>query len=180
MGRSFDILAAEYRPMVLSYLRAVLGDEHLAEDLTQETFLAAHRKLASFDTERNFGAWLRGIARKKVLHDRRAVARHPIVVDTSVVEGMEQVYNLFDDATGPWETRIQSVRRCVSGLNENLRSAVGAIYGRGQTIRQAAGRMGISFDALAKRLSRARELVRECVERTTPHRDKEQEHARTR
>ena len=42
MGKPFDILAAEYRPMILSYLRAVLGDEHLAEDLTQETFLVAH------------------------------------------------------------------------------------------------------------------------------------------
>ena len=59
MDRSFDILAAEYRPMVLSYLRAILCDEHLAEDLTQETFLVAHSKIDSFDAKRNFGAWLR-------------------------------------------------------------------------------------------------------------------------
>jgi len=181
MSKSFDILAAEYRPMVLSYLRAVLGDEHLAEDLTQETFLAAHRKIDSFDTKRNFGAWLRGIARNKVLHDRRVVARHPLVVDTCVVEGMEQVYTLFDEVQGPWDTRIQGVRRCVGQLNDNLRSAVVAVYGQGQTIREAAGRMGISFEAAAKRLSRARELVRDCVERSIQNTaDMEQEHARTR
>ncbi len=181
MGRSFDILAAEYRPMVLSYLRAVLCDEHLAEDLTQETFLVAHRKIDSFDTKRNFGAWLRGIARNKVLHDRRAAARRPLVVDSGVVEGMEQVYHLFDEATGPWETRTRRVRHCVGRLNEKYRSTVVAVYGRGQTIRQAASRIGITFAAVAKRLSRARELIRECVERSMPSKeDKEQEHARTR
>ena len=181
MGTSFDILAAEYRPMILSYLRAVLGDEHLAEDLTQETFLVAHRKIDSFDSKRNFGAWLRGIARNKVLHDRRAAARHPLVVDSGVVEGMEQVYHLFDEATGPWEARIRRVRHCVGRLNEIHRSTVVAVYGGGQTIRQAASRMGLSFAAVAKRLSRARELIRECVERSMPNKeDQEQEHARTR
>ena len=53
MERAFEILVAEYRPMVLSYLRALVHDGHLAEDLTQETMLIAHRKIDSFDSERN-------------------------------------------------------------------------------------------------------------------------------
>ena len=184
MGKPFDILVAEYQPMILSYLRAVLADEHLAEDLTQETFLAAHRKIESFDTNRNFGAWLRGIARNNVLQDRRAMARHPMVIDSDIVEGMEQVYHLFDDAEGPWQNRTRRVRRCVARLNDNLRAVVVEIYGRAQTIRQTATRMGISLEAVAKRLSRARELIRECVEQSIPNTedkpDKEPEHARTR
>ena len=36
MATAFDILSAEYRPMLVTYLTTLVGDEHLAEDLTQE------------------------------------------------------------------------------------------------------------------------------------------------
>jgi RNA polymerase sigma-70 factor (ECF subfamily) len=178
MGKSFDILAAEYHQMVITYLKAILGDEHLAEDLAQETFLAAHRGIESFEEGRNFGAWLRGIARNKALEDRRAAARHPMLVDSCVVDGMEQVYTLFDDSTGPWEGRIAHVRGCVGQLSDQLKPAVIAVYGRGQTIRQAAAGLGASFSAVAKRLSRARDLIRQCVERSLSSSTKEAEHVR--
>jgi hypothetical protein len=35
MTDPFNILDTEYRPMVLAYLRAMVRDAHLAEDLTQ-------------------------------------------------------------------------------------------------------------------------------------------------
>ena len=43
MTNAFDILAGEYRPMVLAYLRAMVRDAHLAEDLVQETPLSKEK-----------------------------------------------------------------------------------------------------------------------------------------
>jgi RNA polymerase sigma-70 factor (ECF subfamily) len=177
MGTAFDILSAGYRPMVLAYLQALVADRHLAEDLTQETMLAAQRSLASFDPERNFGAWLRGIARHQALQDRRAKARRPLLIDSAVVEGIEQVYVLFDEAPGPWAERIARVRDCVARLNDNLRAAVIAVYQRGQSLREAAASLGVKFDAMAQRLSRGRRLIRQCVELgITEENPKETEH----
>ena len=45
MTDPFDILATEYRPMVLAYLHSLVKDGHLAEDLTQDTFLSAQQSL---------------------------------------------------------------------------------------------------------------------------------------
>ena len=42
MTDPFQILATEYRPMVLAYLRSMMKDDHLAEDLTQETSPGVH------------------------------------------------------------------------------------------------------------------------------------------
>ncbi len=176
MERAFEILAAEYRPMVLCYLRALVRDGHLAEDLTQETMLSAHGAIDSFDPERCFGAWLRGIARLKALQSNRASARHPMLVDSSVVEGMEEVYSLFDQPSGAWEDRIVVVQRCIGRLNDTMRTVVTAVYSRGQTIRQVAADLGHSFDAVAKRLSRSRRLIRECVEQATKQPTEEREH----
>ena len=95
MDRSFNILATEYRPMVVCYLKAFVGDAHVAEDLAQETFMAAHASLERFEEGGAFGAWLRGIARHKALDHQRKSARLPLVFDTHVVEGMEEVFTLF-------------------------------------------------------------------------------------
>jgi RNA polymerase sigma-70 factor (ECF subfamily) len=167
MTKAFDILAAEYRSMVLAYLRAVVADTHLAEDLTQETLIAAQEALDSFDENGSFGAWLRGIARNKVLESKRAAARRHVVVDSRIVEGMEQVYELFDQNSGPWEQRLPAVRRCIAALTDTLQSAVQAVYVKGQTLAEAATSLGSSFEAVAQRLSRARTLIRQCVAERT-------------
>lgn len=60
--RAFEGLMREAGPRVMRFLRRRLHDEHLAEDLTQETFLHAHAAFASYDPNRPFLPWLFTIA----------------------------------------------------------------------------------------------------------------------
>src|SRR5262245_16870872 len=111
----FDILAGHFRPMLLTYLTTLAGDRHLAEDLTQETLLAAQQGLATFREGASFGAWLRGIARNKLLENRRAAARRPVVADSRIVEGMEDAYGLLDSpevGKEAWPDRVALLRDC--------------------------------------------------------------------
>ncbi len=166
--RSFEVLVAEYRPMLLSYLTGVLGEAHLAEDVTQETFLTAHKSLDKFVSPRGgFGAWLRGIARNKVREHHRASSRRPLVVDSRIVDGMEEVYSLFDGGDA-WNGRMEVLRRCVAKLKEKLRSAIEAVYQRNRSLADAASELNSSAEAIGQRLTRARRLIRECVERHVP------------
>jgi RNA polymerase sigma-70 factor (ECF subfamily) len=166
MASPFDILAREYRPMVLAYLRSLVGDHSLAEDLAQETFLAAYQGLPTFREGGNFGAWLRGIARNKALMDRRSAARRHVVADSRIIEGMEEVYSALD---GPhpraetWSMRLSVLHECLERLGRGLRSAVERVYGDRRSLGEAAEALGMSYDAVAKRLSRARALLKECM-----------------
>lgn len=178
MNKSFEILAAEYRGMLASYLRALCKDPHLAEDLAQETLLTAQDRIESFDASGSFGAWLRGIGRNKALEDRRARARHPLLVDSEVVAGMEEVYSLFDSSNGTWDVRIAAVQRCTQRLQGGMRGLVQLVYRDGLSIQQAANHLEITFTAAAKRLSRARQSIRACVEQALPiHETEERPHA---
>jgi RNA polymerase sigma-70 factor (ECF subfamily) len=163
---AFDILAAQYRDMVLVYLRTLVKDVHLAEDLTQETFLAAQKGLPEFREGASFGAWLRGIARNKALESRRAAARHRLIADSRVVEGMEQVYRLLDAPRSEaelWDDRLGLLRSCIGRLRGRMKDAVVEVYQRGSSLQDAAARLNISFDALAQRLHRVRALLYECM-----------------
>lgn len=166
MMDSFNILAADYRPMVLTYVTAVLGDAEQAEDVTQETFMAAQASLDRFRAGEDFGAWLRGIARNKAREHCRAASRERLVVDSRILEGMEDVFQAFDSSSGhsgPWMARLETLRTCIQALNETLRSAVETAYFLGLPLQQAADRLEVSFEAMNKRLHRARSQIRVCV-----------------
>src|ERR1043165_2977149 len=68
------------RAVLLGYLRGLLPHD-LVEDAFQEVFLVLHRKVGAFDRDRDFPAWVRGIARNVALQvlakARRAVPLPP-------------------------------------------------------------------------------------------------------
>jgi RNA polymerase sigma-70 factor (ECF subfamily) len=169
MDKAFDILAEQFRPMLQAYARTLTdGDEHVAEDLVQETLLAAHGSLDTFRKGENFGKWLRGILRNRALGSRRTALRRPLIVDSRIVEGMEEVYTLLDpphaDAV-EWRERLELMRDCIGRLSEPLRLAVLEVYAQGLSLKQAAERLSASSLTVGKRLSRARDLIRECVQK---------------
>ena len=153
--------------MLVAYLGAILGDPHLAEDVTQETLVTAHRSAGRFDPGSSFEAWLRGIARNKVREHRRAAARRPLVIDSRIVDGMEQVFGVFDSGrpgSGTWEERIDIMRDCIGKLASKLRRAVEYVYDGDRSLKEAAAELNSTPEAVGQRLSRARRLIRKCAE----------------
>lgn len=166
MTDPFDILATEYRPMVVAYLRSIVKDGHLAEDLTQETFLSAQSTLEKFEEGGNFGRWLRGIARNKALMHWRSARRKPLVIDSRVVDGIDEVFEGMDrdEENGDWwQNRREALKECLRSLSGQLRNAVVQVYEEGQSLDEAALALGSSRAAIGQRLSRARKSLRVCV-----------------
>ena len=79
---AFTTLYQRHAPRVFRLLRQLCGNATEAEDLTQETFLAAHKALAAWRGEGAFGTWLCGIAYKRCANARR---------------GREQTLELLED-----------------------------------------------------------------------------------
>lgn len=169
MSTALDNLAAQHRPMLVCYARVLLGgDDHQAEDVVQDSFLTAQRRLDDFREGADFGRWLRGIARHKVLERRRAAASRPVVVDSRVIDGMDEVFALFDPGGSgeePWRDRLlRLLTHCIDKLPPALREAVERVYRQGLNIRDAAAALASTPAAIAQRISRARELIRACVQ----------------
>ena len=167
MDQSFNILASEYRLMLVAYLRSLGADAHLAEDLAQETFLAAYQSLDSFDEGGNLGGWLRGIARNKTLmHWRAAAVRPPLSTDARCVEGIDEVFEAMDrqkEESDWWEDRREILRQCIAQLSSSLRRAIERVYSEGETLDEAAATLSSTRLAIGQRLSRARNQIRQCV-----------------
>jgi len=83
--RAFEQLMRRHQGMVRAQLRRLLhGDEAMADDLAQETFMLAWRKLDQFRGEARFSSWLYRIAYTCFLQSRRGPAGHDVVDDASM------------------------------------------------------------------------------------------------
>jgi RNA polymerase sigma-70 factor (ECF subfamily) len=84
--RAFEQLVRRHQGLVRAQLRRLLhGDEAAADDLAQETFVQAWRKLEQFRGEARFSSWLYRIAYSCFLQARRSPARQD-AVDSETME----------------------------------------------------------------------------------------------
>ncbi len=77
---AFRVLFQRYRRPLLSVARSRLRDADRAEDVVQETFLSAHRSLATYDSRYSFRTWLwtillNGCKRNHAKHSRKPSVR---------------------------------------------------------------------------------------------------------
>ena len=98
-------LVALYQPLVLHWCRRGGAREVEGQDVAQEVFLAASKRLSNFERERagSFRAWLRGITRHKLLDFYRRRERQPAGA-AGGTEAMQRIYDL-PDPTGEEEAQ---------------------------------------------------------------------------
>jgi RNA polymerase sigma-70 factor (ECF subfamily) len=72
---AFDALYAALAPDVRAYLLSACRDAARADDLTQDTFLRLHRARATYQPGLPVRPWVRGIAKRVFLMDRRSSVR---------------------------------------------------------------------------------------------------------
>ena len=79
-------LVQEHQAGVRAFIRALGVDQAWVDDVAQETFLIAYRKLDEWDRTRDAGPWLRGIARHLAMNERRKAARRSRLLDGGLAE----------------------------------------------------------------------------------------------
>jgi RNA polymerase sigma-70 factor, ECF subfamily len=73
--RAFERLVRTYQEPVWRFLRRLLGDAGVAEDIAQETFLRVFRRLPTFTFESKFSTWMFQIARNAGVDELRSRRR---------------------------------------------------------------------------------------------------------
>ena len=73
---AYRAIVKEYGSVVRACLAAHLSSTDTVEDLAQETFVAAYEHLREFKLDQDFGPWIKGIARNKMLMHLRRQYQH--------------------------------------------------------------------------------------------------------
>jgi RNA polymerase sigma factor (sigma-70 family) len=149
---AFELLVWRHGAMVLGVARRVLGDEHVAEDVFQATFLALARQCRSVRRDGCVGGWLHRVARRVAMRARRQrerrllFARSVPMSDEPIVAAVQRELSLVIDEE-------------LDRLPERFRRPVVLCYLEGRSTAEAAEQLGCPRGTVLSRLATAREKL---------------------
>ena len=157
-----EYLIGQYQNLIYSICCRSVGNPFDAEDLTQETFLAAYRNLSRFDRT-NEKAWLGRIASNKTLDYLKSSKRKTFPEEDSQFEQLQ------DPRPGPEESYLEreSIRR-VRQLCEQLKSPYREIalehFYKEKKAAQIAEETGVNLKTVQTQIYRTRSMLKKLVE----------------
>ncbi|QDU96572.1 sigma-70 family RNA polymerase sigma factor [Lignipirellula cremea] len=159
---TIEALFLQQAAAVRGFVRGLVPDRAAADDVFQEVFLTVKQRGADFRRDGDFLAWVRGIARNKVLEHYRRQRRTPLPFD-------EELLNLLaDSAEGSdqlLEQRREALTKCLERLAPRAREIVDLRYAE-QPLSppEIAERLAWTTNAVHVALARARAFLRECTQ----------------
>ena len=142
-------------PDLRAFARFMCRERESADDLVQNTVLAALDKQDQFAPGTNLKGWLFTIMRNRFYSDLRTQRRRPASIDPSVAPPLVAV----DNPEAALELKELSV--ALFRLSPQAREALVLVGAGGFSYEEAAGLCGCSVGTLKARVSRARKQLSE-------------------
>ena len=166
---AFSILVQKYQKSVHALAWRKVNDFHYAEEITQDTFLQAYKKLSTLKNPNQFSGWLYVIANRLCINwlQRHKPAMQSLE-DTSMEEIEESAYNHYQseqrEAEGT-KYRYEIAQKLLSKLPESERTVMTLYYLGEMTAKEISKFLGVSVNTITSRLRRARERLQQDQER---------------
>jgi len=161
---AFRLIFERYSRPIISFIYDLVGDRELAEDLTQETFVRAHRGLKALREERKFSTWLFGIAKNVARESLRSRTRqqHRVELDDAAV------LDLSDRGPAPVDRLLDRelngvIRRSLAALDDDKRLVFTLKIFHQHSYEEIAEITGFSIPKLKTDLHRARIEMRRRI-----------------
>ncbi|WP_083671110.1 sigma-70 family RNA polymerase sigma factor [Singulisphaera sp. GP187] len=155
---AFAALVERHGAVVLQICRAILRDEHEAEDAFQATFLVLVRKAGSLWVRDSLGPWLHQVAYRAARCSRSAIVRRTARERRTVeVIAARRDPGCADDG----EELRAAIHEEIERMPERYRVLVLLCDLEGRTHEQAARHLGCPVGTVKSRLSRGRTRLRD-------------------
>ena len=165
---AFNTLVQRHQRGVHALAWRKVNDFHYAEEITQDTFLQAYKKLSTLKNPNQFAGWLYVIANRLCINwlQRHKPAMQSLE-DTPVEEIEESSYIHYAEeqreAAGT-EHRHEIAQKLLSKLPESERTVMTLHYLGEMTAKEISKFLGVSVNTITNRLWRARKRLREDQE----------------
>ena len=161
---AFAVLVNKYQKGIHALAWRKIGDFHIAQEITQDTFLKAYENLGDLKSYNSFGGWLYVIA-ARLCYDWRQKNAMPMEpmdnIDASEVDHVSYSRYVADkQAIEADETRREVVKKLLQKLPESERTVITLFYLGEMTINAISEFLGVSPNTIKSRLSRARNRLK--------------------
>jgi RNA polymerase sigma factor (sigma-70 family) len=174
---AFGHIVTRYQTLICSLAYSATGSFSQSQDLAQETFVTAWKRLSELREPGKLRSWLCGILKNRVYKSYRREGQEP----THAAESLETAHDLASGELPPSDHAItkeeESIMwRSLGRVPEIYREPLILFYREHQSVETVAANLELSEDAVKQRLSRGRKMLQEevmsfvegALQRTTP------------
>ena len=154
VDRFGDLVTTHLDAIYRFHLRQT-GNRSTAEDLTQETFIVAHRSLSKLEDPARFRSWLYGIARHRALnHISRVASRQPLLVDPADFNRHAEPQAKRTKLEA--EELAEAIDAAIARLSEDLRTPLLMVVLDQLSYEDVAAALEVPLGTVKSRIARAR------------------------
>jgi RNA polymerase sigma-70 factor, ECF subfamily len=162
--RHYAEIVRRYQTDVLRIIGVLLHDPETTQSLAQQCFVKAFERLHQFQEGRDFGFWIRSIARNVALDELRRLRREARRLSAYADHLLATLAD--DHADDERRQRVEeALRLCREGLQPDAARALELRYAGSLPLETVAAELGRSVTATRQLLYRVRQALRACVER---------------
>ena len=165
---AFETLVQKYQGSIHALAWRKIGDFHIAEEITQDTFLQVYKNLSQLRNPNQLLGWMYVIANRlclKWLEKNKSVMQS---LEDTPVEEIERVSYTHHVAgqreTERTEQHHELVKKLLAKLPESERTVVTLYYLGKMTTKEISKFLGVSVNTITSRLQRARKRLQEQQE----------------
>ena len=175
---AFAALVRKYQKQVHALAWRKIGDFHIAEEITQDTFLKAYKKLATLKKPQRFVSWLYVIAANRCnswLRKKRLRTQPLEQLENTDNEQLQKAaysrYVTEENERTTAETQRDVVKKLLAKLQESERTVITLHYFGEMSCPEIGAFLGVSANTIKSRLRRAQQrlkkeepIIREALE----------------
>ena len=154
----FEQIVLKYQDLVFTVCLNIVKDEHTAENMAQEAFLAAYCALSDFHGN-SFKSWLCKIAVNKSIDYKRKYSKMEIVDCTEQDLHINDVKNI--DELLIQSERKEKLEHILSNISPKYQAVIRAFYFDQLSVKEISQRLKMSERTIETRLYRARQIIKE-------------------
>ena len=162
---AFNALVERYKKQVHALVWKKIGDFHIAEDITQDTFLKAYQKLTTLKNPQRFAGWLYVIATRCChawLRKKQIQTESLEEIDSDTLESEAYSRYVSDEETKVTvAAQRQVVQKLLATLPESERTVITLHYFGEMTCEKMSEFLGVSANTIKSRLRRARNRLKQ-------------------
>jgi RNA polymerase sigma factor (sigma-70 family) len=164
---AFCQIVARYQNLLCSLAYSSVGDLKHSEDIAQEAFIEAWKKLDTLNDPEKLKSWLCGILRFKASHFRRKEATQPVKGADELDEldehasGYSQQVKVEDAAISAQEQAL--LWQALEKMPDTYREPLILFYREHRSVEFVASQLDLSEDTVKQRLSRGRKLLQKAM-----------------
>ena len=168
---AFNRLVVTYQDLAFNVAYRLVSDPAAADDITQDAFISAFRKLKSFRGG-SFKAWLLRIVTNASYDELRRQKRRPTTPLEPINDAGDEIETpiwLTDPAESPEENAArgelaQAIQNCLQGLSADFRAVVVMVDVQGLDYSEVAEAIQKPLGTVKSRLARARLRMQNCLQ----------------